>query len=321
MKKTLTVSKARNENDVVKANDLIQRSKYELNLFEQKALAYCISKIKAFDLVEEHWKLEYEFDIIEFCKVCGIDYDNGKNYKNIKLCLERLSNRSMWVDFQDGTGNEVLCRWLDKVIINRRSGKVGIRFDKDLIPYLFGMQKNFTQYQLSNILAMKSSYSVRLYELLKSNAWKKRVEYTIDEFRSLMGLEMSVEELERMGEKNPKAISKFKRYPDLRRYVIEQGVEEINALTDLKVSYEPITEGQRKVVGVAFHIDNKTSLESVVTNIEVNEILDAPGRTRKLDKGKKTQKRSNMTPEEKERYKRATENAEQLNLYQGGMEQ
>jgi hypothetical protein len=63
------------EKQVVKANDLIQKSRFSLSLLQQKIVLYLISQISTFDT---DFKL-YEFDIREFCQVCGIDFDNGGN--------------------------------------------------------------------------------------------------------------------------------------------------------------------------------------------------------------------------------------------------
>ena len=34
-------------------------------------------------------------------------------------------------------------------------------------PYLLGLQNNYTEYTLDNILAMKSVYGIRIFELLQ----------------------------------------------------------------------------------------------------------------------------------------------------------
>ena len=129
----------------IKSNDLIQKNRFELSLPEQKTVAYICSMIKPIDLKDSiqgiPYQLEYEFNIREYCKICGIDYDNGKNYLDIKATLKRLSDRSMWLETKTG---EVLCRWLSKVWINKRSGIVKIRIDEDLAPYLFNLKEKFT---------------------------------------------------------------------------------------------------------------------------------------------------------------------------------
>ena len=65
---------------VIKSNEIIQRAKYDLTLQELKILSYCFSMIKPNDTIET----TYTFSIVDFCKVAGIDYENGKNYKNVK---------------------------------------------------------------------------------------------------------------------------------------------------------------------------------------------------------------------------------------------
>lgn len=228
---------------VVKANELIQKNRFELSLPEQKTIAFICSMIKPVEL-NAPYILEYEFNIRDYCKVCGIEYNTGKNYSDIKNVLKKLSDRSMWLD--DGNG-EVLVRWLAKVRTNKRSGRVNIELDKDLIPYLFDLGQRFTQYQLHNILAMKSAFSVRIYELMKSYAFQRHKTFDIDELKYLLMVE------------NVKSYHNFK---DFRKYVIEKALNEINELTDINVHFEPIFNG-RKVVKVKFFIKEKSSIERI----------------------------------------------------------
>lgn len=68
---------------VVKGNELIQQNRLELSLPEQKTIAFVCSMIKPVNALDRvngvPFQLEYEFNIRDYCKVCGIDYDNGKN--------------------------------------------------------------------------------------------------------------------------------------------------------------------------------------------------------------------------------------------------
>ncbi len=243
----------------IKSNDLIQKNRFELSLPEQKTIAYICSMIKPIDLKDSiqgiPYQLEYEFNIREYCKICGIDYDNGKNYLDIKFTLKRLSDRSMWLETETG---EVLCRWLSKVWINKRSGIVKIRIDEDLAPYLFNLKVKFTQYQLYNVLAMKSAFSVRIYELVKSYAYQKCKIFEINELKRLLMVD------------NVKSYNNFK---DFRRKVLEIAQREINKMTDLNISYEPITKG-RKVVKIKFIIQHKDIMERLSAEQTVNNELD-----------------------------------------------
>ena len=243
---------------VVKANELVQKSRFELSLPEQKTIAFICSMIKPLDAKEKlkgaEFQLEYDFSIREYCKVCGIDYNNGKNYSDIKNILKKLADRSIWLDDGDG---EVLVRWLAKVRTNKRSGLARIELDRDLIPYLFDLGKRFTQYQLHNILAMKSAFSVRIYELMKSYLFQKSKTFDIDELKYLLMVE------------NVKSYVNFK---DFRIYVLEKAQAEINELTDINIHFEPIFKG-RKVVKVKFRIEEKNTMQRVLSIAKTNEIL------------------------------------------------
>lgn len=244
---------------VVKGNELVQQNRFELSLIEQKTIAFICSMIKPIETLEQlnnvPFELEYEFNIRDYCKICGIDYDNGKNYANIKATLKRLRDRSMWLVMPDGS--ESLVGWLAKVNINKKSGIVKIRIDEDLVPYLFNLQQKFTQYQLYNILAMKSAFSIRIYELMKSYAFRKSKTFDIDELKRLLVVEN---------------IKSYKNFADFNKRVLEKAQEEINELTDLSIHFEPIKKG-RKVVKIKFQIEQKTPLQSFVAYEKTNEKL------------------------------------------------
>lgn len=243
---------------VVKSNELIRKNRFELSLPEQKTVAYVCSMIQPVKPTDQNnnipFQLEYEFNIRDYCKICGIDYDNGKNYMNIKSILKKLSDRSMWLETETG---EVLCRWLSKVWTNKRSGIVKIRIDEDLAPYLFDLKERFTQYQLYNILAMKSMFSVRLYEIMKSYAFQKSKVFNLDELKRLLMVD---------------DVKSYKEFSPFRQKVLEVAECEINRLTDLNISFKPITKG-RKVIKIKFTIKYKDSIKKWVAEQTTNSEL------------------------------------------------
>lgn len=247
---------------VVKGNELIQQNRFELSLPEQKTVAFICSMIKPIDVKDKAngvpFQLEYDFNIRDYCKVCGIDYNAGKNYADVKATLKKLSDRSMWVTFPENLDEEVLCRWLSKVRTNKKSGLAHVELDRDMIPYLFDLGQKFTQYQLYNILAMKSAFSVRIYELMKSYAFLKSKTFEVDELKRLLMVE---------------DVKSYKDFSLFRAKVLEKAQEEINELTDLNIYFEPITKG-RKVVKVKFRIEQKKPIERMLAGITANKHLE-----------------------------------------------
>lgn len=221
---------------VVKGNDLIQRNRFELSLMEQKTVAYICSMIKPID---SGFQSEYEFKIRDYCKICDIDYDNGANYAYVKETLKKLRDRSMWMTLEDGS--ETVVGWLDRVTTNKKSGLAHIRIDDRLIPYLFDLKQQFTQYQLYNILGMKSAFSVRIYELMKSYSFRHTIIFELNKLKELLMVEH---------------VKSYVNYKDFRVKVLEKAQTEINELTDINIEFEPIKTG-RKVTSIKFIIEEK----------------------------------------------------------------
>lgn len=237
---------------VVKSNDLIQRNRFELSLPEQKTVAYICSMIQPMQTEESGFQLEYEFKIREYCKICGIDYDNGKNYQDVKATLKKLRDKSMWLTLPDGS--ETTVGWLAKATTNKKSGIAHIKLDEDMVPYLFDLKQKFTQYQLYNVLGMKSAFSVRIYELMKSYSFRHTITFELDELKKLLMVE---------------DVKSYNRFPDFRRKVLEKAQLEINELTDINIEFEPIKTG-RKVTSIKFIIEEKfkNSRKRIRTNNE-----------------------------------------------------
>jgi plasmid replication initiation protein len=110
-------------------------------------------------------------------------------------------------------------------------------------------QGEYTQYDLFNILGLKSKYSIRLYELLKSYAYKGSKTYEIDELRTILAAE------------------NYKNFYNFRERVLKKSVKEINKYTDLDIDFSLYDRNGIKVNGesagkkicsVKFKIQKKT---------------------------------------------------------------
>lgn len=234
---------------VVKANEIVQKARYDLNIQELKSLAYIFSKIKPTDTELQ----EYTFSIKDYCQVCGIDYKNGGNYEYIKSTLKGMRDKSFWI--QDETGAETTVGWLGKVRINKGSGKVKVKLDEDMQKYVIGLFENYTQYELLSTLPMKSAYSFRIYELLKSYAFTKHHTFDIDDLKSKL------------------AATNYVNFKDFRKYVLEIATREINLYTDIEVSWEPIKKG-RKVIQVKFDIKQRDTWGRYAASNRANDQIE-----------------------------------------------
>ena len=233
---------------VVKSNTLIQKTRYQLTLQEQKILLYVISKVKPTDNEFQY----YSFEIRDFCDACGISY-SGKNFSDLKDAILELYNKGFW--FREN-GEVITCSWIGKAKIKDGSSTVQIRLDETLKPYLLHIYENYTSYEVSCALVMKSKYSIRMYELLKSYCYVETVSMSIEELREML------------------QCYEYADYRNFRRNVIEKAIDEINQFTDIRITYETYREG-RSIKGFIFTIRRKSSAEEVAVRVRREAALDA----------------------------------------------
>lgn len=243
-----------NERDklVVKSNDLIQRSRFSLTVQQQRVVLYLISKIRYDD---EDFS-EYEFEIKDFCRVCGLYDDSGKHYTELKKQIKDIRDKSVWLEVTEG--EEILISWLEGARVSQNSGKIKIRFSQEMKPYLLQIRENFTKYEIANILCMKSKYSIRLYELVKSIHFHELEVYTrtftLDELRKRLDAGI------------------YPRFCNFNQRVLKPAVEEINTYTDKEVSYQCVKHGT-KVEAIELTIRTKDAIDRLKARDKIDQLL------------------------------------------------
>ncbi|NYC00045.1 replication initiation protein, partial [Clostridium beijerinckii] len=100
-------------------------------------------------------------------------------------------------------------------------GILTLKVNKELKPFYLNLDW-YTKYQLKNIMQFKSTYSFRLYELLKQYEKIGIRSITIDDFRCVLDIDDK----------------QYPKYANLKQKVISVAVNEINSKTDLYIEYE-----------------------------------------------------------------------------------
>lgn len=218
------------KNLVVQSNELVRKQRLTLTITEQRIILYVISKIKP-DVKQN----TYTFDIKDFCETVGIEYKNTLTY--IKRVLKGLRDKSCWIVDEK---EEWTFSWVSEVAIKKDCSLVQITMTNRVMDLLTNLKSNFTQYQLYAILALKSSFSIRLYEILKSYEYKGECELSLEYLKRQMINEKPEED-------------KYKKANDFKRFAIDKSLNEINTFTDLEVEYEVVKTG-RSITGFHFII-------------------------------------------------------------------
>lgn len=127
--------------------------------------------------------------------------------------------------------------------IDYENGIVYAEFNSNMKHLLLELKQCFTEYNLIEYLRLPSTYSQRIFEILKS--WDKKQEVTI-----------TVEDMHRMLNTPESFKANFK---DFRRFVLEKAHRDITSKTDLYYEWEAIKKG-RAVVSIRFIFSRKRAL-------------------------------------------------------------
>lgn len=212
---------------ISKSNKLITAN-YDLSLQEQKIILTLASMVQPQDTEFK----EYEFKIKDFLELLGIK-DQSK-YTELPKITRELKKKVF--DIREGT-DIIQVSWLGGVRYKTKEGTLILSLDKGLKPYMLELKEKFTRYRLENILTMKSKYSIRIYELLKSNEFKKSWEIDLEELKNLVGASANY----------------LKVYTDFKNKVILKAQKELKEKTDISFDFEEIKTG-RKVTSIKFFI-------------------------------------------------------------------
>ena len=216
---------------IVKANSLIQAG-YRLSLAEQRTLLAAIAQIGKDDSPTDQTTYSVTADALE--EMTGTT--TRRAYQELAEAAHRLYRREVRIE-RGPNGEELgpedkrgvkrritMTRWVQEVEYIEDEGRIELRFSHSILPYLSLLQREFTSYKLRHVATMRSTHGVRLYELLAQWRQAGEREIKIDELKKMFGVE-----------------GRYARIPDLKRYVIEPAVRDVNECSDLNVEW-----GQRK---------------------------------------------------------------------------
>lgn len=236
---------------VVKSNDLIQKAKYYLTMNEQKLINYVISMIKPTDEVF----CKYTISASEFAELCGVSKDNI--YRDFKKMIDSLDEKVFWVEQTDITYK---FRWFSEAEYNKAEGTITVMLHSRIKQYLLQLKDNFTQYELWNVLSLKSKWSIRLYELFRSYNYQKRVVISVEELKKLLNAES------------------YTNFYNFKVKVLEKAKADINEYTDIRFEYD-IEKGGRggKVETIIFTIEKKSVIDGLSAYRKSFNLLERKG--------------------------------------------
>lgn len=223
------------QNYVVQANELIS-GKQNLKLNSAKILRTLIMQITPQD---DEFK-SYCISISRLSELLGISADNL--YRDMDdITDDILSNPVSIKDHENG--EFVKIPWVTICAYKRGIGFVA-QMNPLLKPFLLNLQEKYTQYQLDSILAMKSVYAIRIFELIMKESIMRFIPkdgttilLTIREIREACSCE-----------------DKYERISNFKEKVLDVAVKEIERTTTYTLTYDCVKSG-RNISAVRFYIN------------------------------------------------------------------
>ena len=171
----------------------------------------------------------FEIPVSEFAELWDLDRDAA--YRKIKAALRGLVQKEFfWEGINPRTGKMrfLSASYISAATYEDGAGYATVDVSQVFKPYLLALKKNYTKYVLENVLKLSTVNAIRNYELLKQYETLKKRSFTVEEYKKALKLE-----------------DKYARNTDLRVYVIEPAVAEINQCSDILVNFEIKGRGQK----------------------------------------------------------------------------
>ena len=226
---------------------LIINSKYGLTTSEIDMILTLLTAIEKGDIDFK----DYIFTLSDF----NSKTNKSVTTKDLNRTIKALMSRP--IEIKTSSTNWKVFNWFS--YFKFENGVITCRFDKELKPYLLEIKERFVLSDLRMLLAMKSTYSKRIYLMLK--------EYSKIGKRSF-NVELLQETLN--------ATKSMKRYDNFKRQALKRAESDINKFTDLEVKLLEKKRG-RKVIEVTYTIrKNSNDLKSfikIIRELYLNELL------------------------------------------------
>ena len=145
---------------VVQRNNFIKGNFSTLEIRDLKILKLLVSKVNSSNK-------EFEsYYYITKDEVRAFNFNERNIHSYIKTSLRKLG--SVFIVVKNDDKEEVEISLVGKIIYDKKNGIYKVPLSKDLKEYLLDIKKEFTKYNLCNLVHLKRKEEVKLYEYLKS---------------------------------------------------------------------------------------------------------------------------------------------------------
>ena len=207
-------------------------AKYKLTPMEMKFILNAISHL---DSKNDVILQEYEIKVSELEQKMQI---GEGQHTRLKQFAKRIMSKPLVID--GANGDYEIYNWFSRVKYINNEAKFLVRFEEGLKPYLLQLKERFVSYNLKYILPLTSTYSVRIYQLLKEYEKLTKRYFEVEELMDILQV--------------PKS---YRSYTNFNAKVLKVAEKELLEHTDIYFTLEEEKAG-RKVSRLIFRIYKNT---------------------------------------------------------------
>ena len=222
-----------NKTKIVTQNFALINAKFKLSALELK---FILNAISCLDSVRDTELEEYSITVKELESELGI---GKEQHSRLKVFAKKLMSKPLLIEHKNGDFE--VYNWLSRVRYISDEARFMVRFEEGLKPYLLELKGRFTPYNLKNILPLSSTYSIRIYQLLKEYESLKKRTFILEELQDIL-----------------QAPKSYKLYSKFKQAILEVSEKELKEHCDIYFTFSEKKRG-RKVSEIVFHIHSKTS--------------------------------------------------------------
>lgn len=206
-----------NKNNIVKKHqELVRNARYGLGDIAIKTLSILISMIKTSDTEFTEYTIKLS-DFKELTNATG-----NEVFKYVDKMTNDLMSNPFWI----GSSR---FNWVTLAQYERGSSIVTFEIHRHLKPYLLELKNKFLQYNIANILVLKSAYVIRLYELCKDHF----MEETRYKNKNSVAFDMKIDRLRELFN----IPDSYQYSSHIKKHILNKAVKQLKEKTDIQISY------------------------------------------------------------------------------------
>jgi len=200
----------------VRHHNAITNARHDLSSVQLDIYFMMLSRLKPGDTAGT----KYQISVKEIEQLTGRQW----NYQQLREATSGLIGKVFEIEEEDGLLQVAM---MSSAKYLKGQGKIQLSIADELKPYLVDLKNNFTSFQLYCVLSMTSKYAKWLY--VQFSRWKDigYLSYEVEQLRFRLNLK----------DPDGKQPEQYKQWGQFKDNVLEPAIKQINAMSDIRVSY------------------------------------------------------------------------------------